>query len=338
MTASEKPKKPTATIGLINRLLEITSNLGFDSNDLLAVIDLDVESLQDPNRRVPLEKLFKITEAAVRLTGDDALGIHAGESIRPGLFHIVGYIAMNSRTVREALGHYIRYEKLICENDRIVLQEQENRATIFLDFRYPETGYFVYRVEAVIVTWIVYIRWITGTDVIPIQVFFKHPQPLYVDEYHRVFRAPLKFESDITGLELENSVLDLPLVEANQDLLVWFEKQAGELLANLQSEQRLTVEITNVVINRYQGKDPGAGEVAEKLGLSVRSLHRKLQQENTTYKGIINKCRKDMALQYLSNKDLAIYEIAFLLGYSETSAFYRAFKRWTGTSPSNYRK
>src|SRR5262249_43450246 len=172
----------------------------------------------------------------------------------------------------------------------------------------------------------------------PLQIRFPHAAPSDLSEHRRVFGCPLEFGSKCSELVFSREVLDLTMVKADADLQAILDAQ---VLAAL--EQLPRVEATTETVRRHLPAElchgpPTLEQIAPRMNMSPRTLHRRLDEESTSFRQILAEVRRELATRHLSERRLAIGEIAFLLGFSEPSAFHRAFKRWTGYAPLAYRQ
>jgi AraC-like DNA-binding protein len=141
----------------------------------------------------------------------------------------------------------------------------------------------------------------------------------------------------MNALVFDYPLLDLPIIEPNPQLLPLFEKAAGEALAISKSDETYADRVVRVILGELGRDTPSVESTAEKLGISIRSLQLYLKREGVSYSGLLHEIRRDAAINYLKDKNAAISEIAYFLGFSESSAFQRAFKKWTGVSPGEFR-
>ena len=180
-------------------------------------------------------------------------------------------------------------------------------------------------------------QYLTGGKIKLREVRFNYKTPGDISEYDRIFRCPIKFEADKNALLFDTKFLDYPIQQPNKELLNLFEKQAQKTLKALTKQESFSEKVSSLYIKLLQEKPPSIEEVARSLKISVRKLQMHLENEGTSYKDLLNNIRRELAFGYLSDKQISIAEISYLLGFSEPSAFHRAFKRWTGNTPGQYR-
>ena len=166
---------------------------------------------------------------------------------------------------------------------------------------------------------------------------FPHAAPADISEHHRVFGCPLKFGQSRSELVLTRRTLRLPLLKADPVLQSIVEAQVLALLAKLPKAEPTADTVRRFLAEELTNGQPKLEQLASRLHMSTRTLHRRLEQEGTNYRRVLTEVRHELAVRHLIERRLAIGEIAFLLGFSEVSAFHRAFRHWTGHAPHAYR-
>jgi AraC-like DNA-binding protein len=178
----------------------------------------------------------------------------------------------------------------------------------------------------------------TGEDWAPLEIRFAHRRPDEVGEHARFFRAPVHFSAGENAMVLAAELLDRPCVRADPALLAVLDRYAADLLARVPATGRLADRARTALVEMLRDGEPGAGRLASRLKMSARSLSRTLAAEGTSYRALLDQIRRETAARHLADDRIAIAEVAFLLGFSDLSAFYRAFKRWTGQTPAEARR
>jgi AraC-like DNA-binding protein len=181
-------------------------------------------------------------------------------------------------------------------------------------------------------------RRLTGLDLVPLMMGFQHPKPKDLSAYDRLFRAPLRFDQPINEMGLDAACLQYPLMQADLGLGIVLDHYAEELLAKLPQAESFLDSVRRIISRGLRGGDPSLAVIAKQLGYAPRTLQRKLQESGTSYYTLLDEMRRELSIYYLQEEHIAISEVAFLLGFSETSAFHRAFRRWVGVSPGEFRR
>jgi AraC-like DNA-binding protein len=311
--------------------------LGIDVGAALAAAGVDPAAIDDAEARIPHVAALALWHEAARRSGDDAFGIHVAEEIRPGAFDVLDYAIRASATLGEGLERLVRYHRILHDAAIVVLRVDGDSAWLEHVLP-PETPVLPRQVaEFIVAAWLVVARQATALDLVPVEVDFRHESPEDLTEHRRLFRAPIRFSSPTNGLRLRRVLLDTRLVKSDAGLCAVLEHYAREHLERVPAVTALSQRVRHLVA---AGLSTGvsAATVARRLHMSRRTLHRQLADEGTSFKKLVEDLRRELALRYLAERRMAIAEIAFLLGFSEASAFHRAFRRWSGRTPADYRQ
>jgi AraC-like DNA-binding protein len=317
-------------------ILERAPDLGLDREKLLARSGLTHQELSDPDGRVPLSKISGLWQAAVEQDPDPSFGLHLGESVDIREIGLVGYVLLHSRTAREALQRLVRYSRVIQE--ALKIRFEEDSAVGQLSFaRVPLMDRIHHPADARLAVSMTLTRKLTGADVVPVEVGFPYPRPDDTSVHRRIFRAPLKFDCPDAHITLAKVDLDRSIVAADETLVTYLDRLAEEFLESLSRVGTFSEKVRRAVWTDLSDGHPNLEGAATRIGVSPRSLQRRLKEEGTTFAEILDDLRHRMAMYLLRDQHLAVYEVAFLLGYSEPSTFFRAFRRWESKSPREYR-
>lgn len=331
-----QPPQPHLTARAIRPLVSGLRALGHDPAPLLHAFEIDDATLDDPDARVPMASVVGLLARAVETTGDPDLGLHLAERAEPGSFDVQFYAMISSPTLGDAFRRLSRYQRLIHETTRIELEVEGARAE--LRHVLPGgAGVPRHSAEFLITAWVRVGRIVTGSDWAPTEVRFAHPAPQRTSEHSRFFRAPVRFSMGQNALVLPAPLLETPSVNADTSLLAVLDRYATERLEHAPRSSSVADRVRAALAESLDGGEIHAVRIAARLRTSVRSLHRALKAEGTSFGEILETLRKELAARRLADDRVSIGEIAFLLGFSELSAFHRAFKRWTGRTPAEFR-
>jgi AraC-like DNA-binding protein len=326
----------SVSVRSVQPLLMYLGARGYDRNALLRQHGVDPTLFHDPEARLPHTLAIRLWQAAIELTNDASLGLHVAEAIQPGAFGALDYAVRTSGDVRAAFTRLFRYHRLL--HDAAEVQLEIHRDHAILSHRLSVHGGTPRPVsEFILAAWLLTSRQASGVDWIPVRACFPHPAPLDTSEYRRVFGCKLRFGHGRSELVLPRKVLDLPLLKADPALQEIVEARVVAMLSKLPKAEATTDAVRRFVCEELSNGQPKLEHLAPRLHMSTRTLHRRLDQEGTSFRRILSEVRRELAARHLAERRLAIGEIAFLLGFSEVSAFHRAFKRWTGHAPRAYR-
>lgn len=324
----------TVSILIVRPILEDAVKAGVAADALCAAVGLDLALLDNPDAHIPFATHVAFWREVVARSGDAYFGIHSGERIQLSSFGVVGYIAVHAATFGEALQRIVRYSALL-SNAWVPLYSIDGQvARVGLQMASP-----VHHVaERVLTVFVMLGRQLTGVEWVPLAVHFQHPPPPDLAEYQRIFRAQVRFSQPENTLLVARAVLDLPNRRADPELGRHLQRYADSLLAQYATPTTFVEQVRRQLLKGLRQQDVKAEVVAQQVGVSSRTLHRRLHEHGTSYQTLLDTARYDIARSYLGEQHLSIDEVAFLLGFAETSTFHRAFKRWTGVTPGEYRR
>ncbi|MDT7858345.1 AraC family transcriptional regulator [Rubrivirga sp. S365] len=298
------------------------------------------DALNDLDGWVGGEQMAMLWVSAAEESGDPDFGLHMGSQSRPSELSIVGYLMLSSETLGEAFGALARYYMLVAPDrqTRLVRGGSDHAAALEIEMGTPPYPLSACRqsLEAAMAAFTSFAKRLTGRPLPVLTVAFAHEQPTTGTVTHEeVFGVVPTFGAELYRLAFEPTALRWRGVEASPELHAVFEREADRLVD--QQAQTVSSRAAASVEQRLRGSVPVLADVAADLALGERTLQRHLADEGTTFQQVIDDVRRDIATRHLSGNQGTIHEVAFLLGYSEPSAFHRAFKRWTGVTPGAYR-
>ncbi|MCC6748929.1 MAG: AraC family transcriptional regulator [Deltaproteobacteria bacterium] len=328
----------TVSVPYVRMLLGGAQAAGLGLAELLAAVGLAPEALADSDGRVPREATFRLWQELAVRTRDDAIGLHVAERLQPGAFAVLDYAARNAPTLGEAFARLARYSRLVHDLAEVRLEVTGRIARLSYDVPKDPRASPRQAAEWAVAIWLVAGRQILEEEWVPTEVWFQHEAPHDTREHRRLFKAPIAFERSTNALLMEAALLERPARRADHQLGAILDRYAQDLLDRLPKVEAFTDRVRRLVAEALRGGDPSVEAVARRLQMSPRTLQRRLKDEGASHQDLVDTMRCELATQYLGERQMAIGEAAFLLGFSEPSAFHRAFKRWTGTTPGEFRR
>jgi AraC-like DNA-binding protein len=304
---------------------------------LLQAVGLDREALRDPHLRIPYADMMLLSELASRITKDGAFGLHVGEQVEQNSYGIVGYSVVSSATLGAALRSLQRYLPIWTNVGAFQLDVEPTVAHFqwkYSDGSLPEPRHDVEMTMAAVAR---FNRLSGGAPWKPREVWFTHAKPRDVSEHARIFRAPVRFGMPVNSLLLDRSLLNLPMRGANSVAHQVITAAADELLAISPAKANLTQSVLSFIRQRLCSGDFSLREASRDLGLSRRTLQRKLRQEFSSHRQLVEQARRDLSRCLLLGSHATATEAAYALGFSDPAAFHHAFQRWHGMPPQAYR-
>lgn len=297
---------------------------------------LALSELSDPDRRIPAEAHYRLWAHAERVTGDPGVGLHAGQVVDPERMGLVGHVFFNSDTLGEAVTQYVRLHRLINESVFLSFEQTADQAILCWQPDSPD-HYCRQDMDRTLAAAITRTRHFIHPGIRAEWVEIAHAAPPYAAEYEKLLGGPVTFDSGLTRLAFSSRHLGHPIPRRNPYVYSAVLKQVNSLLARLQTRRSFGRKIRRLISRQMATERIDADSLARQCHMSRQTLYRKLKKEGLSFQGLVEQVRQDKALRYVAADHYSLGEIAFLLGFSELSAFSRAFKRWTGVSPAEYR-
>lgn len=321
-------------------LVKYIEKKGFDTNTLLNNIGIDQSSLANPETRLTAEQFDTLWNLAVGMVSEQNFGIlFAGElasAWRSNNF--IFNMMMNSSNVGEALERLIKYHDIVADAVRPIMDIKSTGVHIFWEYFGPTFKMPDQLGEGLLVLYTKMLRRLTDNQLVLLEVNFTSSSPKNLDIYNSIFQAPLQFGKPRNKLLLDKQCLDRPLFLADSMVLSALEQLAKKRMQELFSENTFSKEVGRMIGKTLlAGKEINLDIIAKEFAMSPRNLQLKLKGEGGSYQEILDDFRKTIALDSLKEPATSFGDLAFLLGYSDQSAFNHAFKRWTGKTPKQCR-
>ncbi|WP_095108813.1 AraC family transcriptional regulator [Pseudomonas sp. Irchel 3E20] len=321
------------------KYLRHAEQLGVAITPALDASGLRAEQLNDNTLRVPNEAHERLLEHLCQASGDPLFGLHSARYVLPNSWSVLGYITMNCATLGEAMSRIEPFEKLVGDMGTSRIEAGADHVRLAWDCRHQPPQVRRHMIESVLASWMLYARWIADTQVSPGAVWLEHPLPAgtRLEQYEDFFGCPVLFGQPCSALLVPLAYLQLPLRQADPNLLRTLEEHALGLMAEL-VDAPLPLRVKNALRQLLKDGLPRKERVAEQFAMTVRTLQRQLQQAGTSYQQILDDLRQELAEHYLRHSDLPIQDIAHYLGFTEPRSFHRAFKSRTQLTPGEYRQ
>ncbi|HQJ07961.1 MAG TPA: AraC family transcriptional regulator [Deltaproteobacteria bacterium] len=319
-------------------LIKQLAGMGIEASRLLEGTKIECGWLDEEDAFITYPEYERLIANALDATQERALGLKLGRTVNLALFGAFGYALMSSRTLEDAANVFLKYQDLPGQLTRISMKHSGPERLIRFDPLYPLTGRILtYAMEEVLSTTYYGMVFLVNRDITLSEVCLGYPAPGHARLYEEMFRCPVRFGAKGSFMRMDAGIFCLPVRTANQSVYEYCTRFCEDMLEGFRKSDQFIDRIRNVILTS-PGKFLKAGEMARELGMGTRTLTRRLQERNTSYKKIISEVRSDLAMKYLAGTNLTIDQISDLVGFSETTAFRRAFRKWTGRSASQYRR
>jgi len=294
--------------------------------------------LEQPQARLDFEEFGRVLSAAVAATGDEALGLHLAEQMPEGAADLLAHVAAHAPTMREAIETCSRFAALAM--DGLLLSTRDEGRTWVVSYDFPRSNPLTDRLlaEFLMAGLVRLARTFHGPGVLPRQARFEHGRPKDAREYTRVFGDGHRFRQAATSIAFDRDVADRPQMHRHPELYDLLREEAQRRLDQLSTEGRSVASLRRILGALPPSRIPAMATAARRLGMSERSLRRRLATEGTSYREVVRIALETTAGRMLRDPGRSIKETASALGFADSAAFHRAFKRWTGVTPLEYRR
>lgn len=322
---------------LANLLLSYLDDNPLESHDTEITTLRTKLSQYNANSRMPFTDWWHALEVIAKLYQKPHIGLEVGAYIQPSHCGVLGYLSLSCEYLAEALQRFERFQRLLYEGNEAFTQAQGDLVTFSWPFDY---GYSTRESDEVLISSMAsYVRMLVGNeDLKPTRIGFVHAKPKDITPYSNLLGCDVEFECKNTYVSFPVSMLTLKVEKADPALRALLDQQAHALLDVLPNGDHFEQQFYKYVLRAMQDGKPTIDEVAGYMKMSSRTLHRRLEERQLVFKQLLQKTRQQLAQQYLKEGRLTLSEIALLLGYSEQSAFTRAFKQWLGETPLRFQK
>jgi AraC-like DNA-binding protein len=330
-----------STVVWIRQVVATIAAAGLDGDALCRRAGLEPRALEAADARLPNAVIGKLWALAVEESGNPAIALLARPAFKPAALDAMGYAMMSSPDLRGALERAVRYAAIMSNatTGRLIpVRDGLRFEVITRDGSAPSP---VQGAEFVLLTLLTFLRWIAGQALTPVAVEFQHGVPADLKPYEEAFRCPLAFGASSYAIVFNRADLAAPLHTANPWLAQVHDRLVAERIDQIERAPHGALSVTRrarqLIVQSLPDGEPTRRAVAAALGLSERTLQRRLHDEGSSYHGLLDGSRRELAERYLASDSVALVEAASLLGFSGQASFTRACRRWFGASPLKVR-
>ena len=324
------------SINVLRGLAAALRDNNLDPDHLLRDTEVAGDLLDGSKNSIDLQTVDRLLRLVSERVGDPGLGLFLGERAPLQSLGMLGEVLTHSPTLRAAISELPNYLPLVFPNSRFRLLEEGDRAYLIYEAPFCEASSARFCTELTLAfSMRVARQLVPGTQ--PLEIRVRHTTPRYAERYNAAFGCPVRFESARNEIVFARAVLDIPQPFVDEALWRVLKRRADELLVQERARELLHERVKQVLRHEVDLGSVNPCNIARRLGVSPRSLRRRLGDEGHSLSALADEVRRELALSELSNPDIPIKRIADRVGFSEVSAFHRAFKRWTGVTPARYR-
>ena len=317
-------------------LVSLLDNYGFSQDRVAKISGINLSHLEQQDSRLPLDQYQTLWKTALALTKNPALGLELGKILNTSKIGLVGHVVFNSKTLAEGLDEYIRLFSIV--NDAISLTLETDKDHAYLRFVHLDSeNYCTPDMERTMTLFLHRAQVIFDHNIQWESADFQHSAPDYSDQYKKVFDCPLRFNQNYCQVVFKREYLDLSPKQRNPYIGSAARQYANNLLKKL-FKRSYADKVRTLIAQSIGTGEADVDHIAKQLNTSRQTLYRKLKAEEVSFQELLEEVRFASAKEQLKETDLSLSEIAFSLGFGDLSAFSRAFKRWSGTTPKGYRE
>ena len=330
-----------SSLASLRRYLKMATDCGVDCTPALLAAGVEPTQVADNTSRISNASMERFLEVIIPASNEPCFGLKTAHLIQPDTFDILGYIALNCASMREAIALFPIYESVSGDIGHTTVERHDGLTLVRWNCTAQSPLVRRHMVENVLASWTLYTNRIIGVDGKPLGIWFSHPAPAdatLLRHYRDIFRCDILFDQPCSGSWVNDKLLDTPFPQANQALLKTLLEHAARRLQALDKDESIGHRVRNMIRLMLAESLPSRERVAEQLGMSSRTLQRHLSEQGKNYNTLLKEVRQELAIHYLEHSTMSLDEISRRLGFTETRSFHRSFKQWTGTTPSTFRK
>ena len=304
---------------------------GADFRKICEELNLDPQELND-SKPVPFKPAAEVWNVAIAHTNDPLLGLHLGEELSPAILGMIGYLMQSSGTLYEAINMLIKYNQLYSTMMKFSLEKSADQILIHYEpatlwqHQYPESAR--QSVEIAMAGVLKIFKTLSGKRIFPTYVDFVYPARS-LNEYERIFQGVIQFRRKRNTLTFRKIDLLSHVISYDKSLFAFLNNALDQKLKSLRNDEHFSDQLKQKIINDFKGRPPSIDIVASHFNMTARSLQRKLKEEQKTYRGIVTDFKKELAKTILTRTNFRVGEVAEILGYSDSTSFRKAFKKWS---------
>ena len=310
---------------------------GIDPLSIMEQVGLDLASGANPDWRVSQPDFNQLLEACVTASGEEAFGLLAAEQLQPQVLHSLGLAWLASDTVYDGLQRLQRFGQLVSTGLNLELAEDGDRIHLCLGLESFTTPIAPSAHDYAVGIITRMSRLTMGEFLAPVNIQMQRPSPLEPERWEYLLASRVEFGAVATRITWARSDIIEPLVTGGPQLARINDEHTQAYLDSF-VDQSTARRVVDQIVEKLPDGPPSQQQIAAALHVSNRTLQRKLKDEGASFKDLLQDTRMQLARKYLGSPGRSVVETAYLLGFSEPSTFSRAFKRWTGVSPADYRQ
>ena len=336
-TAGRSAEPGTIAICFVAAALQSVRARNLNADELMAQVGLSPSLLQVPQARVSAKHYGALWRTIAHTLDDEFFG-QDSRRMKAGSFAMLCHSVLSCGTLSQALKRSLRFYSLILDDISGTFVRDAKEARIILHERDAGASQRVFAHELLLMLLYGVSCWLVGRRISILRAEFSYAEPAHSAEYRLMYCGDLSFNRPNTAISFDAGYLDLPVVQNEGSIKEFLRTAPESILLKYKNGSSISAKVRRRLRQRLPGDVPDFEELAVDLNIAPATLRRRLHEEGASYQGIKDQLRRDLAISYLSDSDRNVMDIALELGFSERSAFHRAFRKWTGASPGEFRR
>lgn len=330
------PARATVAIAFVQGMLAGLQHAGHDTAPLLERANIAPQLLDDPAARIPVDRYATLYNLINHELDDEAFGFFSAP-MRVGSFEFLCRSCITAPTLAEAIARSARFLRLVLPDLAVCLENHPEQARLCIGEAHPLPIGRVFAFEWLLRLLHGLLSWLVGRNIVFDSVAFPYPRPVHADDYALIFTARSTFDAELLTASFAANLLELPVRRDEAALQAFLDGAPGKLTMLYRRDRETVLRVRDALRDALPASRSLA-EVARALHLSPRTLHRRLEDEGSSFQATKDALRRDVAINRLAKTRQALSQIAADLGFADSAAFFRAFRRWTGSAPAHYRR
>jgi AraC-like DNA-binding protein len=334
---SNSAEPGTIAICFVAAALQSVRGRDLNADELLANVGLSTSLLQVPQARVSAKHYGALWRAIAVALDDEFFG-QDSRRMKVGSFAMLCHSVLSCKTLGQALDRSLRFYALILDDISGTAERHGNEARIALQERAPGANLRVFAHELLLMLLYGVSCWLVGRRIPILRTEFCYAEPLHSAEYRLMYCTDLAFNRPNTLIAFDAGYLGLPVVQNERTIKEFLRTAPESILLKYKNGSSLSYRVRRRLRQFLPGAVPDFDGLADDMSMTPATMRRRLNEEGESYQSIKDQLRRDLAISYLSHSSRSVMDIALELGFSERSAFHRAFRKWTGASPGEFRR
>ena len=328
-----------ASVAAVNQYLQLAKSQEIDFDGLLAKLKIPATLLSDNSKQLAGIKFQQLISGLIELSSDDLFGFHTAQFVQPATYSVLGYISINCETLGEAISKIPSFEKLVGDMGITSFSSNQEHFKISWQCLFTEPLVRRHMIDNCLASWLNFAHYLADKQTPPVKVCFtrKRPSIKQQREYETLFNCSVLFKQKSDSIYFRKSLLDYPLKRANKELLNTLESHANKQLEERCKDKNIIEKTKEIILKGLKSSEFRQQHVAKKLGMTTKTLQRKLKIESSSFQVMLDQTRLDHAIGLLGSYGLKLSDISEQLGFQEPRSFYRWFSKQTGETPGKFR-